>query len=312
MKSEMFMHHPATASMGRPLQNTNIPSASHPMRNQKKPMNPRKFSFPLEKNKPVVIATPFTASEPKPQAHSHSQVNPSVSWKNFSIFHHLRCMDIYWTRSQKNREAFIKRLHQIVQSTPKKVFEMVDEEGRTPLHYALAHGDEKIMHAVGKKTPDKIWWIYDKQKQAPIHLLLLKKEGPLLYNLLTQSPQEVFVHSDPNGNTLLHLACLNKKPELVNFLICRTPAFVLESPNHFGQTPLHCACESGNFEIASLLIHNTPLSVLNRRTKTGETPKELAAELKIRNLIEAMELVKIAKERSLRNQPSKKFIRKLF
>ena len=114
-----------------------------------------------------------------------------------------------------------------------KFVRLIDQEGRTPLHYAACFGHREVAETLCSAGAD-----------------------PLAV--------------DPSGYTALHFACRWDKPEVAEYLLSLTHLGVdINCQDQWGQTPLHVAALAGHAEVVQLLLkHNCSLEATDDEVRT--------------------------------------------
>jgi ankyrin repeat protein len=150
--------------------------------------------------------------------------------------------DIHKAAEEGNLEkvkAFLDKNPQLVHST--------DENGRTPLIYAVAGGHKDLVE------------------------FLLSKGAAL-------DPKYV----NGSGGTLLHMAATSGLKDLCGRLI--ESDFDVDAKDRYGLTPMHMAALSNHKEVADLLISKG--ACLNAQSESGWTPLRFAEEVNHVELVE--------------------------
>ena len=97
-----------------------------------------------------------------------------------------------------------------------------DSEGRTPLHTACQHGQNKVVDI-------------------------------FIQTLQTQTDAIIFEMTDANGNTPLHLACMGGNITIVQVLVDHGTS--ITARNSKGEAPVHTAAQHKSVEIIKLLLN---------------------------------------------------------
>ena len=183
----------------------------------------------------------------------------------------------------------IKYLDDLVDFSPgdiedfPKIFNLVDKEGHTPLHFAAACGHRKIVEAILHEASlqyfslnfcPEIFNLVDKKGRTPLHLaarhghLDIVKALTVPFDALPDS----YGITDNEGCTPLHLAARHGHEEIVkellsnaiikvgitkmnsNFDVLMNAETKVDIPDKNGFTPLHYATYEGNLDIVKTLI----------------------------------------------------------
>ena len=145
-----------------------------------------------------------------------------------------------------------------------------DAEGRTPLHFATASGNESLVQALLDAGADPL--MIDNFKLTNLHQAAIIGKDSLvqIFLDLMKDPQS----EDITGSTALSMAVSRGHSNVVRLLI--EQGFNVEKQDDLGLAPLHLASSSGNLEIASLLIANG--SSVDLRDSKDETPLMFALD----------------------------------
>ena len=148
-----------------------------------------------------------------------------------------------------------------------------DNQGRTPLHYAVEAGKLEIIKYLIERGADVN--AADSHGRTPLHYAV-KSDRPDVVSLLLEKGSEVLV-KDEHGNTPLHLAAEEGYTDVIRTLLSnvKDPS-LLNAKNDTGQTPLHLAVLKGHIgSVAALLRAGSDPLV---RDNVGKTPIDYAEE----------------------------------
>ena len=144
------------------------------------------------------------------------------------------------------------------------------EQGQD-IHQAVKDGDLEAVRGILAADPGLLQMM-DEELRTPLHFAAESGEVEVAEFLLSQGAE--INSEDRGGDTPLHRAVLNGGPEMVGLLLEHGPD--LEVQNSYGRTPLHyVARETGSAELAALLLDAG--SEVNVPDRFGGTPLGLAA-----------------------------------
>lgn len=145
-----------------------------------------------------------------------------------------------------------------------------DSDGRTPLHWACAMGNEKIVdlvlpHMRNVDLDDLI----DDGGWSPIHIVCGIGNEPILDKLMAHEPQPDINLATSTGTTALHIAVSKNHYDLVRKLLIEYKALA-RVKDRKGQTPLHRAAAVGSAVEVKLLVEAK--ANVNAAERDGWTP----------------------------------------
>ncbi|KAK7074366.1 hypothetical protein SK128_009451 [Halocaridina rubra] len=159
-----------------------------------------------------------------------------------------------------------------------------DEDGYTPLHVAVANGNEdivkeliKFMKSRNRNTRD-VFNVKNNMRKTPLHFAARTGNLDILKVLLDAGVD--VIAKDKDGYTALHVAIASEKDkviqELLNFEKIKQDyiADLLVAKNNIGKTVLHFACHVGHLEVLKVLL-GSGADIL-AKDKDGYTPLHVA------------------------------------
>lgn len=160
-----------------------------------------------------------------------------------------------------------------------------DEDGDTPLHIAIAHGNTQLVEYLISLMSCLTLDIYNNLKQTPLHLAVIT-EQPCIVEKLVSAGANVNL-PDRNGQTPTHLACNRASVECLETLVKARNAPNLELQNFNGYTPLHEAVLAGCCGAVTYLIRQGA-KVNCKDGKGGRTPLHHAVEMENMEVIQEL------------------------
>ncbi|CAD5229307.1 unnamed protein product [Bursaphelenchus okinawaensis] len=167
----------------------------------------------------------------------------------------------------------IEGLKIILQYAPKQLLDQLDENTRTPLHYAALYNRKEcaallLNHGANKNVTDKNY-AYPAHYAAQHSLATLK--------LLTAGVKDDL--RDNKGRTTFMWAVLAQNNEIVKAYLNRELSITVDPNSHDmkKKTALHLAAQKGYLQICKQLINADPPWILEREDWNQATPVHLAA-----------------------------------
>ncbi|WVZ82101.1 hypothetical protein U9M48_029403 [Paspalum notatum var. saurae] len=167
-----------------------------------------------------------------------------------------------------------------------------DENGSTPLHFAVSMGDprplliicwypiRRLGEAVSSVTQilgadPSLAYERDKEGLFPVHVAAMTNKKYSIGILLNRCPGCLGLR-DNQGRTFLHVAVQRKAGSVVQY-VCRTPEFapILNVQDNNGNTALHLAVNAQDLSILSHLLRNREV-LLNLKNNESQTALDLA------------------------------------
>jgi FOG: Ankyrin repeat len=124
----------------------------------------------------------------------------------------------------------------------------IDENGRTPLHYACENGNFNIVQALIDAHADLNAQTMD--NLTPLHLAAIGNHYPVVQTLIRE--HAILNPKSASGLTPLHMAC-DRGHSVVAQLLIQAHANI-EAKNSIDCTPLHTASQRGSEEIVRTLL----------------------------------------------------------
>ncbi|PIL35631.1 transporter [Ganoderma sinense ZZ0214-1] len=156
-----------------------------------------------------------------------------------------------------------------------KLVEAVDDDGRTPLHWAASSGSVDIVRYLIDEKADVN--LGDSGGWTPLHIASSGGFDVVVRELLGAGAE--VNRTNDKGITPLHYAASKSRVEIGKLLIARGAD--INARDRANQTPLHRAATTGSTGFISLLLkppEGSPKTRLNPADRVGNTPLHLAME----------------------------------
>eukprot|EP00056_Hartaetosiga_gracilis_P008439 m.120875 g.120875 ORF g.120875 m.120875 type:complete len:1049 (-) comp12917_c0_seq4:201-3347(-) len=150
--------------------------------------------------------------------------------------------------------------------------DIVDEEDRTALFWAMAHDHEAIASLLldAGANPNK------KDKTGRTILHLMAASHPHQVKVLVKRSVDVNIVDDEHGETAILIACDSEQPEIVQTLL--DGGANLSVADRTERTALHVSSISGSLECLEILTNSKKgKELLNKQDERGETPIHYAS-----------------------------------
>ncbi|MGB4191065.1 MAG: ankyrin repeat domain-containing protein [Rickettsiales bacterium] len=150
----------------------------------------------------------------------------------------------------------------------------VDKNGKTPLHYAIEKGDDKLAQQLFELAPEAAVKGLKSGEKNLLHYAAEKGLTGIAQKMAEHHP--LMLGQDGNNRTPLHYAAEKGHAILAKELFKLNPyAAVLKDKDD--KTPLHYAAEGGNLELAQELFNLNPGAAASKDS-ANKTPLHWAAE----------------------------------
>ena len=143
-----------------------------------------------------------------------------------------------------------------------------DLEGKTALHHAAQHANEKAANALMDSNIDML----DNQERTPLHYAVQSGAIAMVQKFIAQGSN--INAQDSEGETPLHHAVLSGSIKMVEFLLKKG---AICTANNNGNTPIHIATSLGRIDMVELLQKYDGFN-LNTPNGEGLTPVHMAVK----------------------------------
>ncbi|PIO35776.1 Nuclear factor NF-kappa-B p100 subunit [Aquarana catesbeiana] len=163
-----------------------------------------------------------------------------------------------------------------------------DENGDTPLHLALIHGQKAVIQQlvdVIRGVPDqKILNICNNLHQTPLHLAVITKQYQMVALLIRAGADPTIL--DRFGNSVLHLAVQAGDDKMLQVLLDHQFSGyknLLNMPDYHGLYPVHWAVKVKNEKCLERLV-KSGADINAAERKSGRCPLHIAVEMNNLNM----------------------------
>ncbi|XP_059194644.1 inversin isoform X2 [Centropristis striata] len=142
-----------------------------------------------------------------------------------------------------------------------------DYEGRTPLHFAVADGNEAVVEVLTSYEGCNVT-AYDNLFRTPLHWAALLGHAKIVHLLLERNTSGT-IPSDSQGATPLHYGAQSNNAETVGVFLSHPS--VKDEPDLEGRTAFMWAAGKGSDDVISTMLALTPHIDINMADKYGGT-----------------------------------------
>nr|XP_039251405.1 nuclear factor NF-kappa-B p100 subunit-like isoform X2 [Styela clava] len=170
----------------------------------------------------------------------------------------------------------------IILATQRRLTDIQDSDGDTPLHLAVINGQDKVLLALIQliQTIPSSGEIINRMNDTqltPLHIAVHSENANAVKWLMGAGADAML--GDSRGNTAIHLACSTGQADLLEYMLMKS-CDGIEPHNYNGLTPLHTLAskvsESARQCISLLIKHGH--NVDSGDMKSGRTALHIAAE----------------------------------
>lgn len=165
-----------------------------------------------------------------------------------------------------------------------------DEFGRNVAHYCAYYGKSDHLQAIKLTRFDDV----DNKGRTALHYAVIHGQQKIVDYLLNSGRVDKPLACDNQGYSSLMHACQYNRPEIAALLLKKNEE-LLNITDKFGWLPIHKAAQVGNVEILKLLVSVYKVDH-TQKTANGRTPLDLATEA---NAAEAISYLQSLKEKPL-------------
>uniref|UniRef100_A0AAV2MCS4 Inversin n=1 Tax=Knipowitschia caucasica TaxID=637954 RepID=A0AAV2MCS4_KNICA len=148
-----------------------------------------------------------------------------------------------------------------------------DFEGRTPLHFAVADGNEAVVEVLTSYEGCNVT-AYDNLFRTPLHWAALLGHARIVHLLLERNTSGT-IPSDSQGATPLHYGAQSNNAETVGVFLAHPT--VKDEPDLEGRTAFMWAAGKGSNDVISTMLTLTPNLDINMADKYGGTALHAAS-----------------------------------
>uniref|UniRef100_A0A3Q3E7I1 Inversin n=1 Tax=Labrus bergylta TaxID=56723 RepID=A0A3Q3E7I1_9LABR len=148
-----------------------------------------------------------------------------------------------------------------------------DYEGRTPLHFAVADGNEAVVEVLTSYEGCNVT-AYDNLFRTPLHWAALLGHARIVHLLLERNTSGT-IPSDSQGATPLHYGAQSNNAETVGVFLSHPS--VKDEPDLEGRTAFMWAAGKGSDDVLRTMLDLTPHIDINMADKYGGTALHVAS-----------------------------------
>lgn len=175
---------------------------------------------------------------------------------------------------------------EIIESFWSRQEDHVDKFGRNIAHYCAYYGKSDHLQALKLTRFDDV----DIKGRTPLHYAVIHGQQKIVDYLLNSGRVDNPLACDNQGYSSLMHACQYNRPEIAELLLEKNKE-LLDIADNFGWLPIHKAAQVGNVDTLKLLVSEYKVDH-TQKTANGRTPLDLAKEANAAEAIFYLESLK--------------------
>uniref|UniRef100_A0A674E4K7 Inversin n=1 Tax=Salmo trutta TaxID=8032 RepID=A0A674E4K7_SALTR len=180
---------------------------------------------------------------------------------------------LHWAAHSQEYTA-IHTVRCILEAAPtESLLNWQDYEGRTPLHFAVADGNEAVVEVLTSYEGCSVT-AYDNLFRTPLHWAALLGHAKIVHLLLERNTSGT-IPSDSHGATPLHYGAQSNYAETVGVFLSHPS--VKDEPDLEGRTAFMWAAGKGSDDVIRTMLTLTPHIDINMADKYGGTALHAAS-----------------------------------
>eukprot|EP00066_Takifugu_rubripes_P014703 XP_011603969.1 PREDICTED: inversin isoform X2 [Takifugu rubripes] len=180
---------------------------------------------------------------------------------------------LHWAAHSQEASA-TQTVRCILEAAPtESLLNWQDYEGRTPLHFAVADGNEAVVKVLTSYQGCNVT-AYDNLFRTPLHWAALLGHAQIVHLLLERNTSGT-IPSDSQGATPLHYGAQSNNAETVGVFLSHPS--VKDEPDLEGRTAFMWAAGKGSDEVIRTMLGLTPQIDINMADKYGGTALHAAS-----------------------------------
>ncbi|XP_057691486.1 inversin isoform X1 [Corythoichthys intestinalis] len=180
---------------------------------------------------------------------------------------------LHWAAHSQEASA-TQTVRCILEAAPtESLLNWQDYEGRTPLHFAVADGNEAVVEVLTSYEGCHVT-AYDNLFRTPLHWAALLGHASIVHLLLERNTSGT-IPSDSQGATPLHYGAQSNNAETVGVFLSHPS--VKDEPDLEGRTAFMWAAGKGGDDVIRTMLALTPHIDINMADKYGGTALHAAA-----------------------------------
>uniref|UniRef100_A0A8C8DLY6 Inversin n=1 Tax=Oryzias sinensis TaxID=183150 RepID=A0A8C8DLY6_9TELE len=180
---------------------------------------------------------------------------------------------LHWAAHSQEASA-TQTVRCILEAAPtESLLNWQDYEGRTPLHFAVADGNQAVVEVLTSYEGCNVT-AYDNLFRTPLHWAALLGHAKIVHLLLERNKSGT-IPSDSQGATPLHYGAQSNNAETVGVFLSHPS--VKDEPDLEGRTAFMWASGKGSDDVICTMLEHNPLIDINMADKYGGTALHAAA-----------------------------------
>ncbi|XP_054637873.1 inversin isoform X2 [Dunckerocampus dactyliophorus] len=180
---------------------------------------------------------------------------------------------LHWAAHSQEASA-TQTVRCILEAAPtESLLNWQDYEGRTPLHFAVADGNEAVVEVLTSYEGCNVT-AYDNLFRTPLHWAALLGHAKIVHLLLERNTSGT-IPSDSQGATPLHYGAQSNNAETVGVFLSHPS--VKDEPDLEGRTAFMWAAGKGSDDVIRTMLDLTPHIDINMADKYGGTALHAAS-----------------------------------